>query len=96
VLCQGAFDGVAGWPGLPGRDGGPDADAAVAAGDELGEDAGPGFGEGGVRAGPGGRQGAADGVQGGGEGDPVRVQAGGGGGQADDGADGLVDGEVGP
>ena len=74
----------------------PDADAAAAFGDELGEDVGFGLGQGRVRAGARGFQGAADGVQRGGEGDPVGVQAGAGRGADDDGPDGLVDGQVGP
>src|SRR5258707_15285819 len=53
-----------------------------------------------VRGGSGGGacggQGAADGVQGGGEGDLARVQSGGCGGEADDGAGGLVADGVGP
>jgi len=54
---------------------GPDADAALAAGYQLGQDGAsrwPGRRGGWWR----GFHGAADGVQGGGEGDPVRVQPG--------------------
>jgi hypothetical protein len=68
----------------------------VALGDEFGQDVGLDVGQCAGGAGAGEDQGAADGVQGGGEGDPVWVQAGAGGGQADDGADGLVEDEVGP
>jgi hypothetical protein len=96
VLCYRAF-GVA--PGRERRGGlgdGPDADAALAAGYQLGQDGGLGAGQGGAGAGARGLHGAADGVQGGGEGDPVRVQPGAGRGQRDDGADRLVDGQAGP
>jgi hypothetical protein len=96
VLCYGAFRIAAGreWRGWLGD--GADADPAFAAGYQHGQYGGFGFGQGLVRAGPREGQGAADGMQGGGEGDPVRVDAGAGGGQGDDGADGLVDDQVGP
>jgi hypothetical protein len=96
VLCDGVLGVVPGRERLGRLGDRADADAAVAFGDEPGEDVGLGFGQGRGRAGAGGGQGAADGVQGGGEGDPVGVQAGGGGGGADDGADGVVGDQVGP
>ena len=75
---------------------GPGTDAALARGDQAGQDLGFGRGQGGGEAAGAGGHGALGGVQRGGEGDPVGVQPGAGGGADDDDPDGLVDGQVGP
>jgi hypothetical protein len=85
----------------PGRVGGyrlghgAGADAALPLGDQAGQDLGFGRCQGGGQAGAG-VQGPLGGVQRGGEGDPAGVDPGAGGGADDDGADGLVGGQVGP
>ena len=84
--------------GRPGRGWlvhGAGADAALARGDQAGQDLGFGRVQGGglIAAGV---QGPLDGVQRGGEGDLVGVDPGAGGGADDDGPDGLVYGQVGP